>query len=137
MTEKQKTPNYFAVENSLTETKENLIASGKISEEEYYPRKVNKTLSWFPDCIPFVDVMNQFPLLPEKMQYDFYFFALMKKYRQKNKWAKMDQDRYDTIRAVAWRYRLSLNEAENVLRLIDHEVLMKVLEAYRVMKDEE
>jgi len=72
---------------SINSTKKNLMDNDPNSEKFYVPFVVNKSLSYFSECLFHVNFMNKFHDLPKKMQYDYYFYTIKKKNRFA-KWVK-------------------------------------------------
>lgn len=82
---------------SLNLKEEHLIDSGKMMENQFEPFIVNKAYSFGEDII-LANMMNMSHHLPNKLQYDFYFYGLDKKKRF-NKWIKKQSiNSVDTIR---------------------------------------
>ena len=80
----------FEYIKAINSTKENLIVDDK-SEKEYTPYIVNRGLSYFHDTVIQANVMNQYPLLPKKWQFQFLLNSITKKKRF-SKWSKKDDE---------------------------------------------
>lgn len=75
-------PSILQERNPVLKTEEEI-------EENYNPFLVNLALSYYRDCIFFVNEMNASSFLPKRMQHDFLFHGL-RKYKRPfaGKWAK-------------------------------------------------
>jgi len=76
---------------TINSEKVNLIDEDPNTEKEYLPFIVNRTLSYQPDCIPWVQDMNQRPFADNKMQFDFLLNSIRKKKRFA-KWVKPEKN---------------------------------------------
>lgn len=76
---------------TINSEKVNLIDEDPNTEKEYLPFIVNRTLSYQPDCIPWVQEMNQRPFAENKMQFDFLLNSIRKKKRFA-KWVKPEKN---------------------------------------------
>jgi hypothetical protein len=84
----------FTHSNSILNTKEYNF------DDSYNPFFTNKALSQHVDCIMHVAVLNMYPQLPKRIQYDYYFHAIRKLKRSYGKWGKLkEDDEIDTIMA--------------------------------------
>jgi hypothetical protein len=97
--------------NSVKTTKE--YAFDETTSKEYLPWIVNKALSANIEYIYHVDRMNTFHDLNNRMQYDYYFYALPK-IKMFKKWIKKEQvidEKY--ILALANLSKISLKKAKS------------------------
>jgi hypothetical protein len=119
-------PSILQAKNPLLETQEDF--------EQYPPHTINKALSYYPDCLFFVQEMNKNPHLTRKMQHDFYFYGLRKFKRPfPGKWAKKTEDaNYRDIEAVMNALECSYEKACSVLPLLSDENLVKLREESNV-----
>ena len=76
---------------TINSEKVNLIDEDPNAEKEYLPFIVNRTLSYQPDCIPWVHEMNQRPFADNKMQFDYLLNSIRKKKRFA-KWVKPEKN---------------------------------------------
>ena len=111
---------------SINSTKKNLMDNDPNSEKFYVPFVVNKSLSYFSECLFHVNFMNKFHELPKKMQYDYYFYTLKKKNRFA-KWVKEEEDSQD-LKDIMEYYNYSKNKAKDVLPLLKQEDLVYIRE---------
>ena len=56
---------------SILQTKEEVMLTDH-DEKEYSPFMVNRALSYYRDTVLFANVMNQYPNLDKRLQYNFY-----------------------------------------------------------------
>jgi len=111
---------------SINSTKKNLMDNDPNSEKFYVPFVVNKSLSYFSECLFHVNFMNKFHDLPKKMQYDYYFYTIKKKNRFA-KWVKEEVESQD-LKDVMEYYNYSKNKAKDVLPLLKQEDLVFIRE---------
>ena len=71
---------------SLVKKKKYILDSE--NEKEYKPYIVNMALSQNIDCILYVNEINQYPKLDNRLQYDYYYHSLTAKNRQRQTWYK-------------------------------------------------
>ena len=70
-----------------------LITKDKYDEEvpdrkDYKPFLINRTLSYHNDLIHYVNYLNQYPDVNDKLHYDFLNLSIVKKKRPKKWWVK-------------------------------------------------
>lgn len=80
----------FDIINSINSTKKNLLESG-LSEKDYVPFIVNKSLSHFSDTIMHANEINRRPLIPKKYQYEYYLKTIRPRKRF-SKWFKKKEE---------------------------------------------
>ena len=85
-------------------------------EKEYVPFVVNRSLSYFMDCVLFVAEVDKFPKMPKWDQYLYYYHAIPK-CRRFQSWHKPEKDKY--LKAVAEAYNYSNEKAVAALKLLD------------------
>ncbi len=95
-------------------------------EKFYNPYVVNKSFSYFSECLFHVNFMNKFHELPKKMQYDYYFYTFKKKNRF-SKWVKEDVDS-DDLKNIMEYYGYSKEKAKEVLPLFKENNLKYIRE---------
>jgi len=84
-------------------------------EEHYVPFVINRSLSYFYDCVLLVNEMNKRSTIPVYDQYLFYYHAITRKSRF-SKWHKTSQDKYLSV--VMDYYDYSSRKAEAALKLL-------------------
>jgi len=87
----------------------------------YTPFIVNRGLSFNLQTILFANMMNQYPQLEKKMQYDFYFNGVPKGKRF-DKWQKK-LEASENIKLVREFYGINIYRAEEALKLLSNEQL--------------
>jgi len=98
----------------------NYIVLDKTMEKQYTAFVVNRGLSQFLDCVPYVEKMNVYHKLPQKMQYDYLFHAIRKNKRF-SAWAK--QTKYEHLDVIIEYYQVNKSKALSILdRLSDEQV---------------
>lgn len=99
--------------------------------KSYDPFMVNRALSYYPDCMPFVQEMNQKPEASKRMQYDFYFYGLRKyKRTHPGKWAKKVEDDNSDIQLIMQALKCTHEHATQTLPLLNAEILVKLREEF-------
>ena len=107
---------------SLLQTKKSVITPE--NEKQYDAYMTNRALSQHSDCILYVNEMNKFYNLDNKLQYDFYLNTLIAKKRPFQKWCKAN-DSAD-IKAIKEYFGYSSEKAKDVLRILTEEQLIKI-----------
>lgn len=108
---------------SINNTKENLMENFPEYEKEYTPFLINRTLSYFSDCIVQANEMNKASELPARMQYDFLLNSIAKGKRF-SKWNKKNElQSLDIIREY---YGYSTKEALYALTALNDKQIEKI-----------
>ena len=115
--------NPFDYVNQILQGKKNLIVD-EITEKEYNPFLVNRSLSMNYDTVLLANEMNQRPNLDLDLQYDFLRLAVTKKKRY-SKWVKKETATEDIL-AVSKYYNYSLSNAEKALELLTEDQLIEI-----------
>ena len=89
-------------------------------EKEYIPFVINKCLSGHLDTVMFANEMNKYPLLPEKMQHDF-FIHIVRKKKRFSPWLR--KDKIKDLDSVKTYYECSNAKAEQILKILTKEQL--------------
>lgn len=109
----------FDFVNSINQNKRDLLAEDPLSEKEYKPFLVNRSLSYFPDTIMYANAMNMIANGTEKKwQYDFLRIAVPKRQRFA-KWAKRTDS--NAVTAVQMFYKYSEEKAMEVASILSDE----------------
>lgn len=106
--------NPYTFVNAITHTKEELIVDD-ITEKEYNPFMVNRSLSYFPDTVLMANEMNVNASLPKKMQFDF-LINIVRKRKRFSKWMKPSIER--DIEAIKAHYGYNNERAREALTLL-------------------
>ena len=110
--------------NAINYTKDPLLDTEDESvERKYVPYVVNRCLSYFPDTILHVNLMNRFPSTDKKMQFDFLRTAVRKKKRF-SKWLKNENP--DNLTVVKDYYGYSDERAMEVLSILSEEQVQEL-----------
>lgn len=107
---------------SLLQTKKSMLTSD--NEKEYKPYIVNRGISQHIDCILYVNEMNKFPTLDNKLQYDFFLHTLVSKKRPYQKWIKKNESA--DIEAVKEYFGYSFEKAKESLRILTPDQLILI-----------
>ena len=106
--------------NSINLNKKNMIDEDPSLEKEYIPFVINKCLSGHLDTVMFANEMNKYPLLPEKMQHDF-FIHIVRKKKRFSPWLR--KDKINDLDTVKTYYGYSNEKAEQILKILTKEQL--------------
>ena len=116
----------FEVLNSINETKKNVLGD-IITEKDYVPFFINKSLSYHPDTLFHSNEMNFRHFLPKKMQYDYLLHSVRKRKRF-SKWLKgVESDELDSIIKY---YNISKNTAIEYIKLLTKDQIAKIVGIY-------
>ena len=63
--------NPFDYVKAINTTKKDIMVDD-ITESEYQPFLINRSLSYFPDTVLYANEMNQHSHLPSRLQFDFF-----------------------------------------------------------------
>lgn len=112
----------FDIINNINGKKARL--SNEEIEDFYVPFVINKAFSQSRTNIFFADMMNSiFNCCTKKMQYDFYY-GMIPKNREYNKWNKRDTKRDDIINIIQRLYGYSYKKALQVLPLFENNMVI-------------
>ena len=117
--------NPFDYVNSILQNKKNLIVD-ELTEEEYQPFLVNRTLSYHKDCILYANEMNRRHLTDKKLQYDFFLNTIRSQKRPFAKWVKSEKS--EDIECIKATYGFSDTKAREALRLLSNEQIQQLKE---------
>ena len=98
-----------------------LITKDKYDEEtperkDYKPFLINRTLSYHNDLIHYVNYLNQYPDVNDKLHYDFLNLSIAKKKRPKKWWVK--GKKYENMEVIKEYYKYSTDKAITALSLL-------------------
>ena len=117
--------NPFDYANSILQNKKNLIVD-ELTEKEYQPFLINRTLSYHKDCVLYANEMNRRHLTDKKLQYDFFLNTIRSQKRPFVKWVKAEKS--DDLECVKQVFGLSDQKAREALRLLNNEQIQKLKE---------
>jgi hypothetical protein len=117
--------NPFDYVNSILQNKKNLIID-ELTEKEYQPFLVNRTLSYHKDCILYANEMNRRHLTDKKMQYDFLLNTIRSQKRPFAKWIKSEKS--EDLECIKQVFGLSNEKAREAMRLLSNEQIQQLKE---------
>lgn len=101
--------------NAIMLNKKQLLDN--VTEKEFIPYIINKTLSYHRDCIFYANEMNSRSYLSKNMQNDFYLNAIKPRKRPFIKWPKQIDD--VVVDLVKDFFGCSVRQAREILPLMD------------------
>jgi hypothetical protein len=120
--------NPFDYLNSINYDKTDLMTgtdNDQLAESDYQPFLINRGLSQHVDTIMYANVMNQYPNLDKKLQFD-YLINIVRKKKRYAKWAKASEDL--DLEAVKQYYGLNTQKASDALRVLTEKQLHLIKE---------
>ena len=117
--------NPFDYVNSILQNKKNLIVD-ELTEKDYQPFLVNRTLSYHKDCILYANEMNRRHLTDKKLQYDFLLNTIRSQKRPFAKWVKAEKS--EDLECIKQVFGLSDQKAREAKRLLSDEQIQKLKE---------
>ena len=117
--------NPFDYVNSILQNKKNLIVD-ELTEKDYSPFLVNRTLSYHKDCIMYANEMNRRHLADKKLQYDFLINTIRSQKRPFAKWVKSEKS--DNLECIKQVFGLSDQKAREAKRLLSNEQIQQLKE---------
>ena len=115
----------FDYVNSILQNKKPLIVD-ELTEKEYQPFLVNRSLSYHKDCILYANEMNRRHFLDKKLQFDFLLNTVRSQKRPFAKWAKAEKN--DDLECIKQIYGFSDTKAREALRLLSNEQIQQLKE---------
>lgn len=117
--------NPFDYVTSILQTKKQIIVDD-LTEKDYIPFLVNRSLSYHSDCIMYANEMNRRHFLDKKLQNDFLINTVRSRKRPFAKWVKSEKS--EDIECVKLAYGLSDSKAREALRLLSDEQIQLLKE---------
>lgn len=117
--------NPFDYVTSILQTKKQIIVDD-LTEKDYIPFLVNRSLSYHSDCIMYANEMNRRHFLDKKLQQDFLLNTVRSRKRPFAKWVKSEKS--EDIECVKLAYGLSDCKAIEALRLLSDEQIQLLKE---------
>ena len=117
--------NPFDYVNSILQNKKNLIVD-ELTEKDYSPFLVNRTLSYHKDCILYANEMNRRHLADKKLQYDFLLNTIRSQKRPFAKWVKAEKS--EDLECIKQVFGLSDQKAREAKRLLSDEQIQQLKE---------
>ena len=115
----------FDYVNSILQNKKPLIVD-ELTEKDYQPFLVNRSLSYHKDCIMYANEMNRRHFLDKKLQFDFLLNTVRSQKRPFAKWAKTEKN--DDLECIKQVYGFSDTKAREALRLLSNEQIQQLKE---------
>jgi len=115
----------FEYVNQILHGKKQLIVD-ELTEKNYTPFLVNKSLSYHNDCVMYANEMNRRHFLDKKLQNDFLLNTVRSRKRPFAKWVKTEKS--EDIECIKQVYGLSDSKAREALRLLSDEQIQKLKE---------
>jgi hypothetical protein len=117
--------NPFDYVNAILQNKKQMIVDD-LTEKDYIPFLVNRSLSYHSDCIMYANEMNRRHFLDKKLQNDFLINTVRSRKRPFAKWVKSEKS--EDIECVKLVYGLSDSKAREALRLLSDEQIQLLKE---------
>ena len=121
--------NIWDIINSINLSKKNLYESGDMTDKEYLPFIVNKSLSYFNDTLFHANEMNVHYHLPKQMQYE-YLLHQIRPRKRFSKWLKKSDDK--DIEYISKYYNISNKRATEYKTLLTKSQLQKIRDTMSV-----
>ena len=118
-------PSPFSFVNNISEKKYPTTFEG------FVPYLMNLSFSQRQDTVFLANEMNKYHSLPDRCQFDFYYFGLPKK-SLFAKWAKASKE--ESLDAVREYYNCSLKEAQSYLRVLTNPQIEEIEEWFKRYK---
>ena len=117
--------NPFDYVNAILQNKKQMIVD-EITEKDYAPFLVNRSLSYHKDCIMYANEMNRRHFLDKKLQNDFLLNTVRSHKRPFAKWIKVEKN--DNIDVIKLYFGFSDIKAREALRLLSDEQIIELRE---------
>lgn len=115
----------FDYVNAILQNKKQMIVDD-LTEKDYMPFLVNRSLSYHSDCIMYANEMNRRHFIDKKLQNDFLINTVRSRKRPFAKWVKSEKS--EDIECVKLAYGLSDSKAREALRLLSDEQIQLLKE---------
>lgn len=117
--------NPFDFVKDILQDKKDLIVD-ELTEKEYNPFLINRSLSYHNDCVMFANEMNRRHFLDKKMQNDFLLNTVRSKKRPFAKWVKSEKS--EDLECIKQVYGFSDSKAREALRLLNKQEIQQLKE---------
>ena len=115
----------FDYVNAILQNKKQLIVD-EITEKDYVPFLVNRSLSYHKDCIMYANEMNRRHFVDKKLQNDFLLNTVRSQKRPFAKWIKSEKS--DDLECIKQIYGFSDSKAREALKLLSKEQIQQLKE---------
>jgi hypothetical protein len=119
----------FDYVNAILYGKKQMIVD-ELTEKEYVPFLVNRSLSFHNDCIMYANEMNRRHFLDKKLQNDFLLNTIRSRKRPFAKWIKSEKSA--DVDLIKLAYGLSNSKAIESLRLISEKDIKLLREKFDI-----
>ena len=106
--------------NSINQTKVNIMDEDALTEKEYPPFVVNRTLSYFLDTIMYANEINTHHHADNKLQFDYLLNSIRSK-RRFSRWLKPDENK--NLDVIKEHYGYSNQKAKDALNILTEDQL--------------
>jgi hypothetical protein len=117
--------NPFDYVNAILQNKKQLIVD-EITEKDYVPFLVNRSLSYHKDCVLYANEMNRRHFIDKKLQNDFLLNTVRSQKRPFAKWIKSEKS--DDLECIKTVFGFSDTKAREALRLLSKEQIQQLKE---------
>ena len=117
--------NPFDFVKEILQGKKQLIVDD-LSEKEYNPFIINRSLSYHKDCVLYANEMNRRHFLDKKLQNDFLLNTVRSQKRPFAKWVKAEKS--DDLECIKQVYGFSDSKAREALRLLSKDQIQQLKE---------
>jgi hypothetical protein len=117
--------NPFDYVNAILQNKKQLIVD-EITEKDYLPFIVNRSLSYHKDCVLYANEMNRRHFIDKKLQNDFLLNTVRSQKRPFAKWIKSEKS--DDLECIKTVFGFSDTKAREALRLLSKEQIQQLKE---------
>lgn len=109
---------------AISNTKENLMdTADEMWEKSYTPFTVNKNFSYYQDTILYANEMNRYPLLSNKLQFD-YLLNSIRPRKRFSPWSK--KSIHSDLEYVKEYYGYNNKRAEEALSILNDEQIKNI-----------
>ena len=115
----------FDFVKEILQGKKQLIVDD-LTEKEYNPFIINRSLSYHKDCVLFANEMNKRHFLDKKLQNDFLLNTIRSQKRPFAKWVKPEKS--EDLECIKTVFQFSNTKAKEALRLLTKQQIQKLKE---------
>ena len=115
----------FDYVKEILQGKKQLIVD-EVTEKEYNPFIINRSLSYHKDCVLFANEMNRRHFLDKKLQNDFLLNTVRSQKRPFAKWVKSEKS--ENLECIKHAFGFSESKAREALRLLSKEQIQQLQE---------